>query len=102
MMQHVFEHWGYSQDVERLKAQGYSMIKSVAEFLLSKMQEDAYTGDGTLVVNSCNSPEHGPTIFGCAHDQKLIHQVFDTGLSVNSVVEERDTAFLAESSKSLY
>jgi alpha-L-fucosidase 2 len=101
MMQHVFDHWDYSGDVGWMKTQGYPMLKGVAEFWLSQLQEDARNGDGTLVVNPCNSPEHGPTTFGCVHYQQLIHQVFDAVLSVSSVVEEADTNFLAEISSSL-
>jgi alpha-L-fucosidase 2 len=101
MMQHVFDHWDYSGDAEWLKAQGYPMMRGVAEFWLSQLQEDVRNRDGTLVVNPCNSPEHGPTTFGCAHYQQLIHQVFNGVLSVSSVVEEVDTTFLADVSRSL-
>jgi alpha-L-fucosidase 2 len=101
MMQHVFDHWDYSGDAEWLKAQGYPMMRGVAEFWLSQLQEDVRNRDGTLVVNPCNSPEHGPTTFGCAHYQQLIHQVFNAVLSVSSVVEEVDTTFLADVSRSL-
>jgi alpha-L-fucosidase 2 len=101
MMQHVFDHWDYSRDVEWLKTQGYPMIKGVAQFWMSQLQEDAYTGDGSLVVNPCNSPEHGETTFGCAHYQQLIFQVFEAVLSVSSVVQELDTAFINTVSTSL-
>jgi alpha-L-fucosidase 2 len=101
MMQHVFDNWDYSRDVEWLKTQGYPMITGVARFWLSQLQEDVYIGDGSLVVNPCNSPEHGETTFGCAHYQQLIFQVFEAVLSVSSVVEEQDTAFLGTVSKSL-
>jgi alpha-L-fucosidase 2 len=101
MMQHVFDHWDYSQDVAWLKAQGYPMIKSVTEFWLSQLQEDAYTKDGTLVVNPCNSPEHGPTTFGCAHYQQLIHQVFDNVLSIGPMANEQNTTFFAQVKSSL-
>jgi alpha-L-fucosidase 2 len=101
MMQHVFDHWDYLQDVEWPEAQGYPMIKGIAGFWLSQLQEDAYTGDNTLVVNLCNSPEHGPTTFGCAYYQQLIHLVFDAVLSISSVTEEPDKAFLTEISTSL-
>lgn len=101
MMQHVFDHWDYSRDVEWMKRQGYPMMKGVAEFWLSQLQEDSRNGDGTLVVNPCNSPEHGPTTFGCAHYQQLIDQVFHAVLSVSTIVDEKDTAFLTEVSSSL-
>lgn len=62
MMQHVFDHFTYSENVTWLEEQGYPLIKGVAEFWLSQLQEDKYFNDGTLVVNPCNSPEHGPTV----------------------------------------
>jgi alpha-L-fucosidase 2 len=102
MMQHFLDRWDYPQDVEWLKVQYYPMIKGVAEFWLSQLKEDVYTGDGTLVVIPCNSPEHGPSTFGCAHDQQLIHQVFHPVFTISSVVEERDIALLADLSKSLH
>jgi alpha-L-fucosidase 2 len=94
MMQHVFDHWDYSRDEAWLQDQGYPLVKGVAEFWLSQLQEDAFNGDGSLVVNPCNSPEHGPTTFGCAHYQQLIHQVFEAILSTTSTVNETDNAFV--------
>jgi alpha-L-fucosidase 2 len=79
MMQHVFDHWDYSRNSTWLRDQGYPLIRGVAEFWLSQLQEDE---DGSLVVNPCNSPEHGPTTFGCAHYQQLLHQVFEAVIAV--------------------
>lgn len=101
MMQHVFDHWEYSQDAEWLQAQGYPMLKGVAEFWLDQLQVDEFFKDGSLVVNPCNSPEHGPTTFACAHFQQLIHQVFDAVLSVSPAAGEDDEAFVANVTGSL-
>ncbi|KAF2025367.1 glycoside hydrolase family 95 protein-like protein [Setomelanomma holmii] len=101
MMQHVWDHWDYSQDVAWLKQQGYPLMKGVAEFWLNQLQEDAYTIDGTLVVNPCNSPEHGPTTFGCAHYQQLVRQVFESVLSASAAVGLEDEVFLSNVSRSL-
>jgi alpha-L-fucosidase 2 len=84
-----------------MKRKGYPMLKGVVEFWLSQLREDVRNGDGMLVVNPCNSPEHGPTTFGCVHYQQLIHKVFDAALSVSSLVNEGDTSFLADVSSSL-
>ena len=62
MMQHVFDHFTYSQNITWLESQGFPLIRGVAEFWLSQLQEDKFFNDGTLVVNPCNSPEHGPTV----------------------------------------
>ncbi|KAI8932980.1 hypothetical protein NX059_010448 [Plenodomus lindquistii] len=101
MMQHVFDHWDYSRDTTWLAAQGYPLIKGVAEFWLNQLQPDTFTNDNSLVVNPCNSPEHGPTTFACAHFQQLIHQVFDAVLTFSPIVEEPDTAFTSNISSSL-
>ncbi|CAG8983007.1 hypothetical protein HYALB_00003586, partial [Hymenoscyphus albidus] len=75
LMQHVWDHYEHSQNITWYQEQGYPLIKGVAEFWLSQLQEDVYTHDGSLVVNPCNSPEHGPTTFACTHYQQLIYQV---------------------------
>jgi hypothetical protein len=64
-----------------LRAQGYPLLKGVTAFWLSQLQQDAYTHDDMLVVNPCNSPEHGPTTFACTHYEQLLHQLFATILS---------------------
>ncbi|PQE28907.1 Alpha-fucosidase A protein [Rutstroemia sp. NJR-2017a BBW] len=94
MMLHVWDHYEYSQDISWLIKQGYPLIKGVAQFWSTQLQEDAYFHDGTLVVNPCNSPEHGPTTFACTHYQQLIYQVFESVLAVADVVKETDTAFI--------
>lgn len=95
MMQHVWDHFDYSQDLDWLKSEGYpKLLKPVAQFWLSQLQQDQYFKDGTLVVNPCDSPEHGPTTFGCTNWQQLIFQVFETTLSSASLVGETDQSFL--------
>jgi alpha-L-fucosidase 2 len=74
MMQHVWDHYEYSQNETWLKSQSYPLAKGVAQFWLSQLQSDDYFHDGTLVVNPCNSPEHGLAIFACY--QQLLHQIF--------------------------
>ncbi|RYP72326.1 hypothetical protein DL771_004300 [Monosporascus sp. 5C6A] len=94
MIQHVWNNFDYTQNATWLKNQGYPLLKGVAEFWLSQLQEDTFFEDGSLVVNPCNSPEHGPTTFGCAHYQQEIHHVFDAVLSSAAIVAESDTEFL--------
>lgn len=94
MMQHVWDYYDYSQDLIWLANQGYPLIKGVAQFWLSQIQQDTYFEDGTLVVNPCNSPEHGPTTFACVHYQQLIHQVFEAVLSSNELLLDADVAFV--------
>lgn len=95
MMQHVWDHFDYTQDTTWLRAQGYPLLKGTARFWLSQLQEDTFTHDATLVVNPCNSPETGPTTFGCAHYQHLIYQVLTAILSSASAAGDHDADFLA-------
>ncbi|TDZ22840.1 Alpha-fucosidase A [Colletotrichum orbiculare MAFF 240422] len=94
MMQHVWDNFEYTQDFDWFSRQGYPLIKGVAQFWLSQLQEDTFSDDGTLVVNPCNSPETGPTTFGCAHYQQLVHQVFEAVLRASAFVPESDAKFL--------
>jgi alpha-L-fucosidase 2 len=95
MMQHVFDHYSYSQNITWFQEQGYPLMEGVAKFWLSQLQPDAYFNDGTLVVNPCNSPEHGPTTFACTHYQQLLHQLFTTVLSSTSILSNADNEFVA-------
>jgi alpha-L-fucosidase 2 len=83
MMQHIHDHYSYSQNQTWFEQQGYPLMKGIAQFWLSQLQQDSFSNDGTLVVNPCNSPEHGPTTFACTHYQQLIHQLFLSILSVS-------------------
>ena len=40
MMQHVWDFFDYTQDVEWLKEIDYLMLKGVTEFWLTQLQED--------------------------------------------------------------
>lgn len=101
MAQQAYDHWSYTEDATWLASTGYPLLKGIASFWLSQLQEDLFTNDGTLVVNPCNSPEQGPTTFGCMHYQQLIHQVFDNILSTASAAGETDKTFLKSVTDSL-
>lgn len=92
-MQQVFDHYDYTRNNTWLAETGYPLLKGVASFWLSQLQEDLFSNDGTLVVNPCNSPEQGPTTFGCTHYQQLIHQVFEAVLTTADLVPNGDTDF---------
>ncbi|KAF2122878.1 glycoside hydrolase family 95 protein-like protein [Lophiotrema nucula] len=94
MMQHVTDHFSYSQNLTWLRETGYPLLKGVAEFWLSQLLEDDYWKDGSLVVNPCNSPEHGPTTFGCTHYQQLIHQAFANVAAFGPIVSDSDSTFV--------
>ncbi|CEJ54209.1 hypothetical protein PMG11_00529 [Penicillium brasilianum] len=96
MMQHAWDHYDYSRDIQWLRKQGWPMLKGIAEFWLSQLQSDQFTHDGSLVVNPCTSPEHGPVTFGCTHWQQLIYQVFETSLQAGEMAQDGDESFFAE------
>lgn len=102
MMQHVWDYYDYSQNATWLAATGYpKLLKPIAQFWLSQLQEDEYFHDGTLVVNPCDSPEHGPTTFGCTMWQQLIYQVLETTLQSASIIKDTDLPFLNSVKSSL-
>ncbi|KAI1822996.1 Six-hairpin glycosidase-like protein [Xylaria intraflava] len=94
MMQHVWDRFDYGRDVEWLKRQGYPLLKGIAQFWVTQLQDDKFFNDGTLVVNPCNSPEIGPTSFGCAHYQQVINQVFNSILYTADLAGETNKTFL--------
>ncbi|KAA8568952.1 hypothetical protein MFRU_017g01210 [Monilinia fructicola] len=91
MMQHVADYYDYSRDENWLRETGYPLLKGISEFWLSQLQVDRYFNDGTLVVNPCSSPEHGPTTFGCSHYQQLIHSLFTTTLQAARTLSVDDS-----------
>ncbi|KAH8426857.1 glycoside hydrolase family 95 protein [Aspergillus melleus] len=95
MAQHVWDHFDYTQNVTWYRQTGYPILKGTAHFWLSQLVEDEYSQDGTLVVNPCNSPEHGPTTFGCTHYQQLIWEVFDHILQGWSASDDTNGTFKA-------
>ncbi|OJD29787.1 glycoside hydrolase family 95 protein [Diplodia corticola] len=101
MMQHVYDHFDYTANTTWFSMQGYPLIRGIAEFWLSQLQDDQWFGDGTLVVNPCNSPEQPPTTFGCTHYQQLIHQVLTYVEAAGSLGIEADAAFLSNASSAL-
>jgi len=94
MMQHVYDHWDYSRDLSFLQNVGYNLMRQVTLFWGSQLVEDKYTKDDSLVVNPCNSPEHGPTTFGCTNYQQIIHQLFETTLAAADAVNDVDPSFV--------
>jgi alpha-L-fucosidase 2 len=92
MMQHVFDHWDYSRDADWLQKQGYNLLREAAQFWTTQLVQDRYSNDNTLVVNPCNSPERGPTTFGCANWQQLLHQLFTQALILADAVNDQDPA----------
>lgn len=83
----------YSGDEDWYRRQGYGILKGTVQFWLSQLQEDRYFNDGTLVVNPCNSPEHGPTTFGCSNHQQEIWELLDRVLAFREESGDSDVDF---------
>ncbi|KAJ5131973.1 Six-hairpin glycosidase-like protein [Penicillium atrosanguineum] len=83
----------YSGDVDWYRSQGYSILKGAVQFWLSQLQEDRYSNDGTWVVNPCNSPEHGPTTFGCSNYQQQVWEILDRVLVFREESGDDDEEF---------
>ncbi|KAI8968762.1 glycoside hydrolase family 95 protein [Trametes punicea] len=96
MMIHVWDHFDFTQDADWFKAQGWPLLKSVAQFHLQKLIPDERFNDSTLVVNPCNSPEQVPITMGCAHSQQVIWQLFNAIEKGFPASGDSDTAFLNE------
>ena len=86
------DEWDFNRNATWLVSTGYPLIRGAAAFWLSQLQEDTFTNDGTLVVNPCNSAEHGPTTFGCTHYQQLIHQLFTNLVAMSAYVPSSSVA----------
>lgn len=93
MTLHIPDWLEYSGDTEWYRRQGYPLLKGEALFWLDQLQEDRHFNDGTLVVNPCNSPEHGPTTFGCSNHQQQISELLDRVLATWSVSGDDDEVF---------
>ncbi|KAJ5279841.1 alpha-fucosidase [Penicillium angulare] len=93
MALHIPNWLDYSNDVTWYRKQGYPLLKGSAIFWLSQLQDDLYFKDGTLVVNPCNSPEHGSTTFGCSMYQQQLWELFDRILATWSDSGDDDQNF---------
>ncbi|KAL4897774.1 glycoside hydrolase family 95 protein [Aspergillus ambiguus] len=93
MSTHIWDHFDYTQDVAWYRQTGYPILKGAAQFWLSQLVKDKHFDDGTWVVNPCNSPEHGPTTFGCTNYQQLIWELFDHVLRGWSASGDKDVSF---------
>ncbi|KAI0313168.1 glycoside hydrolase family 95 protein [Amylostereum chailletii] len=94
MMLHVWDHFDFTGDVAWWQAQGWPLLKGVAQFQSALLVPDEHFNDSTLVVVPCNSPEQPPITFGCAHHQQLIWQLFNAVEKGYAASGDTDEAFL--------
>ncbi|KAM5543882.1 hypothetical protein V8D89_002499 [Ganoderma adspersum] len=96
MMVHVWDHFDFTQDTDWFKAQGWPLLKGVAQFHLQKLVPDTRFNDSTLVTIPCNSPEQAPITLGCAHAQQVIWELFNAIDKGYPISGDTDIAFLNE------
>lgn len=88
-MDHVWDHFDYTNDLDWWKSQGWPLVKvrhillfismhlgsfavkGVAGFHLDKLIPDLHFNDSTLVVNPCNSPEQAPITLGASTESPM-------------------------------
>ncbi|KZS94142.1 glycoside hydrolase family 95 protein [Sistotremastrum niveocremeum HHB9708] len=101
MMVHVWDQFDYMNNLTWLRAQGYPLLKGVAQFHLDLLVPDQKFNDGTLVTAPCNSPEQSPITLGCSHAQQVSFQLFSATLKAYSTAGDHDPLFLAELTSAL-
>ncbi|ELY6211564.1 glycoside hydrolase N-terminal domain-containing protein [Cronobacter dublinensis] len=73
-MQHLFEHYRFTQDDEFLRNIACPLLKEVCQFWEKRLQRRE---DGKLVSPDGWSPEHGPVEDGVMYDQQIIWDLFN-------------------------
>ncbi|AZM48748.1 glycosyl hydrolase [Streptomyces sp. WAC 06738] len=87
-MQHVFEHYAFTQDREFLRSRAYPMVKEICQFWEDRLVERP---DGLLVSPNGWSPEHGPHEDGVMYDQQIIWDLFSNYLEMARALDtDRD------------
>lgn len=94
LMATVWDRYDYSRDANWYATVGYPLMKGVAQFWLDTLLRDEYYHQLIWVANPCNSPEQGPTTFGCAQFQQVIWELFDHIIKDWDASGDTDTAFL--------
>jgi alpha-L-fucosidase 2 len=78
-MQHVYEHYAFTQDRAFLRTRAYPMVREICEFWEDRLVERE---DGLLVSPGGWSPEHGPREDGVMYDQQIIWDLFTNYLEL--------------------
>jgi alpha-L-fucosidase 2 len=89
LVQHYYDHYLYSGDMEFLQLRAYPVMKEAAQFWLDFLAADS---DGRLVVMPSYSPEHGPFSIGASMSQQIVFDLFSNVAAAAS--DLGDAAFL--------
>jgi alpha-L-fucosidase 2 len=71
--QHLWEHYAFTNDKTYLKNVAYPVLKETCQFWEDRLKKRP---DGTLVVPTGWSPEHGPKEDGVTYDQEIVYDLF--------------------------
>jgi alpha-L-fucosidase 2 len=83
-VQHVFEHWSFTNDTVYLRNTVYPILKEICNYWEDRLKK---LPDGTLVVPNGWSPEHGPREDGVMYDQQLVWDLFHNYIEAASVLQ---------------
>lgn len=93
LMQHYWQHYEYTRDIEFLRERAFPAIQEVARFYSDWIIEDPR--DGTLISAPSTSPENRfynaegkavATCLGSAMDQQVIYEVFNNYLKACEIL----------------
>ncbi|WP_395242697.1 glycoside hydrolase N-terminal domain-containing protein [Agromyces sp. MMS24-K17] len=93
LAQHFWQHYLFTQDEEFLRERAYPMLKSVSEFWIDFLVQDA---DGTYVVTPSYSPEQGDFTVGASISQQIVTEVLTSAAAAADLVGEDDAEYLGE------
>ena len=94
MVQHYWQHYLFTHDIEFLKSRGFPAIEAVAQFYSDWLIEDKR--DGSLIAAPSTSPENryldkeGNPVASClgsAMDQQVVTEVFTNYLQAASILQ---------------
>jgi alpha-L-fucosidase 2 len=88
-VQHLWEHFAFTQDHAYLRDTAYPLIKEVVTFWQARLKQRS---DGLYVAPQGWSPEHGPREDGVMYDQQIIWDLFQNCLDAAAVLGT-DAAF---------
>lgn len=90
LVQHLWEHYQFTQDIKFLQETAYPLLKSAAQFYQHTLVKDPKTG--WLISSPSNSPEHGGLVEAPTMDHQIIHSLFQIVAKASAILQN-DQAF---------
>ncbi|WP_442795882.1 glycosyl hydrolase family 95 catalytic domain-containing protein [Pelobium manganitolerans] len=90
LVQHLWEHYLFTQNQEFLRNTAYPLMKSAAAFYQYNLVKDKKTG--WLISSPSNSPENGGLVAGPTMDHQIIRSLFERCVKASEILG-RDKAF---------